>query len=86
MPRPYQVALANEFHCDKIMSVNVRYDSELDILYLAREGQEENVVEVSPGLNLEFDAQGELLGVEILNASRLMKQVIEPLHEKALAA
>jgi len=68
------------------MNLKVHYDSEMDILYLAREGQEENVVEVSPGLNLEFDASGELLGVEILNASRLMKQVIQPLHEKALAA
>jgi uncharacterized protein YuzE len=68
------------------MNLQVHYDSELDILYLAREGLEEKVVEVSPGLNLEFDAQGELLGVEILNASNLMKQVIEPLHAKALAA
>lgn len=68
------------------MSLKVYYDPELDILYLAKQGHEEQVVEISPGVNLELGANGELLGVEILNASRLMKGVIEPLREKALAA
>ena len=67
------------------MNFRILYDPELDIPCLARQGQEERVVEVSPGTNSEFDAKGELLGIEILNASRLMKQVIEPLHVKALA-
>jgi hypothetical protein len=48
------------------MTLKVHYDSEFDVLYLAREGQEEQVVEVSPGLNLELDAAGDLIGVEIL--------------------
>ncbi len=65
--------------------MNVHYDSELDILYFAKQGHEEEVIEVAPGLNLEYGANGELLGVEILNASRLMKEVIEPLHEKVMA-
>jgi uncharacterized protein YuzE len=68
------------------MNLKVYYDRELDILYFAQKGHEEEVVEVSPGVNLEFGANGELLGVEILNASRMMKNVIEPLREKALAA
>jgi uncharacterized protein YuzE len=68
------------------MNLQVSYDRELDILYFAQKGQEEEVVEISPGVNLEFGANGELLGVEILNASRMMKSVIEPLREKALAA
>ena len=67
------------------MNFQFRYDPELDILYLAREGQEANV-EVSREVNLEFDAEGNVIGIEILNASRLMKGVIEPLREKALAA
>ena len=67
------------------MDFQFRYDSELDILYVAREGQEANV-EVSPEANLEFNAEGNVIGIEILNASRLMKGVIEPLSEKAHAA
>jgi uncharacterized protein YuzE len=68
------------------MKLQVYYDRELDILYFAQKGQEEEVVEISPGINLELGANGELLGVEILNASSLMKSVIEPLREKAMAA
>ena len=34
------------------MNLKVYYDAEVDVLYLAREGQEEEVVEVYPGLNL----------------------------------
>ena len=67
------------------MSLKVRYDPEVDVLYLARTGQEEEVVEVYPGLNLELNASGELIGVEILMASRLLKEVIGPLMQKASA-
>jgi uncharacterized protein YuzE len=65
------------------MSLKVHYDSEEDILYLAQEGLEEEVVEVYPGFNLELDKDGNLLGVEILDASRLLNQVIGPLMERA---
>ena len=68
------------------MNLKVYYDRELDILYFAKQGHEEQVVEIAPGVNVELGANGELLGVEILNASSLMKGVIEPLREKALAA
>jgi len=65
------------------MSLKVSYDEEADVLYLAREGQEEEVVEVYPGINLEFGPERELLGIEILGASRLLKGVVEPLQQKA---
>ena len=65
------------------MSLKVQYDAEVDVLYLAREGQEEEVVEVYPGLNLEMGAWGEFIGVEILGASHLLKEVLAPLVEKA---
>jgi len=65
------------------MSLKVHYDSEVDVLYLAREGEEEDVVEVYPGLNLEVNASGELIGVEILQVSHLLKSVIGPLMQKA---
>lgn len=65
------------------MSLKVYYDEEADVLYLARKGREEEVVEVQPGVNLEFDSKGDLIGVEILRASSLLKGVIEPLRVKA---
>ena len=65
------------------MSLKVNYDSQEDILYLARAGQEEKVVEIYPGMNLEMDAQGEVIGVEILQASKMLKEVIGPLMQKA---
>ncbi len=64
------------------MSLKVHYDPEVDVLYIARAGKEEEVVEVYPGLNLEKDASGELIGVEILQASKLLKEVIDPLRRK----
>ena len=67
------------------MSLRVHYDAEVDVLYLAREGHEEEVIEAYPGLNLELGAGGELIGVEILEASRLLKEVIVPLMQKANA-
>ena len=57
----------------------VFYDEEEDILYLAKQGQEEEVTEVAPGINVEFDKGGQLIGVELLNASALLKDVIKPI-------
>ena len=51
----------------------VRYFAQSDILYLlVKEGREDRFVEVSEGVNVELDEQGQLLGIEILNASRLL--------------
>lgn len=61
----------------------VFYDEQGDILYLATEGKEEEVVEISPGINMELDSSGKLIGVEIFRASNLFKDVIK-LMEKRL--
>jgi len=51
----------------------VRYFAQSDILYLlVKEGREDRFVEVSEGVNVELDEQGQLLGIEILNASHLL--------------
>jgi len=65
--------------------VKVYYDDELDILYIAKEGQEEEVIEIHPGINLEMDKYGQLIGIELLNASRLLKDVLKPLEQRAIA-
>lgn len=64
----------------------VSYDEKEDILYLAKEGMEEEIVEIAPGVNAELDAAGNLLGVEIFEASKRLKDVIKSIENKALAA
>ena len=62
------------------------YDEKEDILYLAREGKEEEVVELAPGINVELDSSGELIGIELFNASDLLKGAIKPLEKRIQAA
>jgi uncharacterized protein YuzE len=64
----------------------VFYDEKEDILYLAKQGEEEEVMEVAPGVNVEFDKGGQLIGVELLNASTLLKDVIKPIEKKIALA
>jgi uncharacterized protein YuzE len=57
----------------------VHYDPQSDVLYfLVRDGEEERFVEVTEGVNVELDQEGQLLGVEILNASRFLRAAIGP--------
>jgi uncharacterized protein YuzE len=64
----------------------VFYDEKEDILYLAKEGQEKEVIELAPGINVELDNGGQLIGVELLNASALLKDVIKPMEKKIATA
>jgi uncharacterized protein YuzE len=65
------------------MNLKVHYDSETDVLYIARPGEEEETVEIQPGVNLELNKDKEIIGIELLNASKVFKEIIEPLREKA---
>lgn len=60
----------------------VFYDEEEDILYLAKEGEEAEVVEISPGVNMELDSNGNLIGVELFKASHMFKNVLKPMEKK----
>jgi uncharacterized protein YuzE len=65
----------------------VNYDSSTDVLYLVtQEGVEVEFREVIPGVNVELDEEGQVIGVEILEASRVLKNVLEPLYRKKKAA
>jgi len=64
----------------------VFYDEEEDILYLAKEGQESEVVEISPGINMELDSNGNLIGVEVFKASHIFKDVLKSMEKKLQAA
>ena len=60
----------------------VYYDEGEDILYLAKEGQEAEVVEISPGANIELDINGNLIGVEVFKASSMFKDILKPMEKK----
>jgi len=60
----------------------VFYDDEEDILYLAKEGKEAEVVELSPGVNMELDGNGNLIGVEVFKASLMFKDVLKLMEKK----
>ena len=62
------------------------YDEVEDILYLAREGEEEEVLEISPGVNMELDASGKLIGVEIFRASMRFKDVLKQMEKRLQVA
>ena len=65
----------------KIKEPLIRYDSKADALYiLTRKGSEEEVIEMAPGVNLELNEQGGVIGIEILNASRLFRGVTKSMH------
>ena len=67
---------------DVMKDFKVFYDEKEDILYLAREGNEEEIVEISPFVNIELDSSGMLIGVEVFNASVLFKDVIKSMEKK----
>ena len=60
----------------------VHYDEAEDILHLGREGQENEVVELSPGVNIELDDQGKLIGIELFKASQLFRNVLGLMGKK----
>ena len=64
----------------------VFYDDQQDILYLATEGEEEEVVELGSNVNMELDRDGKLIGVEIFRASSMFKDVIKMMEKKLQAA
>ena len=52
------------------------YDKESDSLLInIKEGEEESFEEIIPGINVELNEAGEIIGIEILRASRFMKNV-----------
>ena len=61
-----------------------RYDVRADVLDLScEEGEIARSVEASPGVTVAFGDAGDILGVEILRASKVLtEKVIASLHAK----
>jgi uncharacterized protein YuzE len=64
----------------------ISYDHEEDILYLGLEGEEEEVVELSPGIHAELDQSGKLIGIEVFKASQRFKDILKRMEERLQAA
>lgn len=63
------------------------YDAESDSLSIVlRPGVEESFEEISPGISVELDEKGRIMGFEILNASQALKDVAEPLYQRVRVA
>lgn len=62
----------------KTKGKKVYYDKRTDTLWLlVKSGVEEEYKEVMPGINIELDKKGELLGIEILKASKVLGSVVD---------
>jgi len=60
----------------------INYDYESDVLYIAaKKGAEEEFIEIAPGINVELDDKGQVIGIEILNASKCLKHIAKPLYK-----
>ncbi|HWL92627.1 MAG TPA: DUF2283 domain-containing protein [Phycisphaerae bacterium] len=61
-----------------------KYDVQADILYLiAESGALARSVEIAPGVTIEYGESGQVIGVEILRASRILAEpVVASLHAK----
>jgi uncharacterized protein YuzE len=67
-----------------ILESKVRYDAEAYVPYLVcDEGEITGSIEISPGITVEFGDAGNILGVEIIRASKVLtEKVIASLHAK----
>ena len=64
----------------------MRYFEQEDILHLViAKGSESRSLELSPNITVELNDQNELMGVEILNASKFLRDtVLESVQAKTL--
>jgi uncharacterized protein YuzE len=64
----------------------VFYDEEQDVLYLGSKGQEEEAVELAPGVHVELDKSGQVIGLEVFDAASRFRHVIKPMEQRIEAA
>jgi len=54
------------------------YDKESDSLFISvKDGEEDSFEEIVPGISVELDNKGEIIGIEILKASRFNENLKE---------
>lgn len=58
------------------MNERYQYDEKSDSVYIfVKEGLEDRCEEIVPGINVELNEKGEVIGIEILKASRFQEQI-----------
>ena len=67
-----------------VQAQQTHYDARADVLYLvAAAGPIYRSTEVAPGITLEYGKDGDIVGLEILRASRVLaEKVVASLHAK----
>lgn len=56
----------------------VHYDRESDVLYFGvQSGDEEEFVEIAPGVAVELNNKKKVIGVEIMNASKMLRPIMK---------
>ena len=57
------------------MNKKYYYDEKSDSLFIyLKEGEEESFEEIVPGINIELGKDNEIIGIEILRASRFLEE------------
>ena len=65
----------------------VHYDPEVDVLGIyIKKGREEECIDVAPNISLELDKNGSVIGVEIVNASKVLSPFLRSLKRQKLGA
>ncbi len=69
--------------------MRLEYDKEVDAAYIyleypTQEGEAKRTIQLNDDIVLDFDGKNKLIGVEILNASKILKK--EVLHEAQAVA
>lgn len=55
--------------------MKVKYDKSVDILYIRLTDEIiDESAEAQPGFVIDYDSEGEVVGIEIMNASKKMRQ------------
>jgi len=68
------------------MNKRYNYDEKSDSLFICvKEGEEESFEEIAPGINVELDKNSEIIGIEILHASRFAGKEKETAKERQRA-
>lgn len=60
----------------------INYDFESDVLYIAaKKATKAEFIKIAPGINIELDEKGEVIRIEILNASICLKPIVKSLYK-----
>ncbi|HEX9003396.1 MAG TPA: DUF2283 domain-containing protein [Blastocatellia bacterium] len=86
MPRLMSKVLGRWLGELPLNKMRIRYFEQEDVLHLAiTEEPESRSLELSPGITVELNDKDEMIGVEILNASKFLRDaVLESIQAKTL--